>query len=538
MWEALLFQLTFIGIDNMGRILQKQINDFSLGMTNESREPDTRYAQLLKNFDAHTYKRKLVPFRSSEDGDDAGNTSKKKNFCVALRTGTTHSLYALGVKSGATTAEVLYKDLTTGAANDLDDSAWAATGAAAKYQSASGATDFNLFVYYRKVGRIFGAKAGTTIWVYDPAGSADFLEDGTGNSLSLTYTNIAQGLVHSKDDILYVPYDNKIAKNDNGTWTAVALTLPTHLKITSIAEYGNALAIACAPLSGIGESIVYLWNRDETTTVLSQSIPWGEGNLTILEEIEGFLIGVSYIGIFNATAATNFEQKAVFKYYAGSKPITFKELVNETTFDNSPNDIPLAKQKVNNYLYFSMKITLNGVIQHGIWKIGRTKSGTFSLVMDRTWNNDVVPVAADEVFSFILVGDYMFIAYSDGGTQDVSKTDDAATFTATAVYETIILDFDDSSITKKLLSVTVMSEALPAAGQIVVKYKKEAETSFTTILTNTTDNSVRKTAINIESSGDQLPTFKELTLRVESTGKAVITGLKIKAEVIFDDIIN
>src|SRR3990167_2699762 len=346
MWEALLFQLTFIGIDNMGLLITKKINDFSLGMTSELRDPDTRYASLLKNFDAHTYKRKLVPFRSSEDGDDAGNTSKKKNFCVALRTGTTHSLYALGVKSGATTAEVLYKDLTTGAANDLDDNAWAATGAAAKYQSSSGATNFNLFVYYAKTGRIYGARAGTQIWAYDPAGSVDFAD----SHQALTYTNIAQGIVHSKDDILYIPYDNKIAKNDNGSWTATALPLPTHLKINSICEYGNYLAIACAPLSGVGESIVYLWNRDETTTVLSQAIPWGEGNLTIFEEIEGFLIGVSYPG----NSSINFEQKAVFKYYAGSKPITFMELVNETTF--AAADIPIAKQKVNNYLHFLLTI--------------------------------------------------------------------------------------------------------------------------------------------------------------------------------------
>ena len=525
----------------MGLLIHKKINDFSLGITNELRDPDTRYASLLKNFDAHTYKHKLVPFRSSEDGDDAGNTSKKKNFAIALRTGTTHSLYALGVKSGATTAEVLYKDLTTGAANDLDDNAWAATGAAAKYQSSSGATDFNLFVYYRKVGRIFGAKAGTTIWVYDPAGTADFLENGTGNSLTVTYTNIAQGLVHSKDDILYVPYDNKIAKNDNGTWTAVALTLPSHLKITSISEYGNSLAIACAPLSGIGESIVYLWNRDETTTVLSQSIPWGEGNLTILEEIEGFLVGISYVG----TSAITFEQKAVFKYYAGSKPITFKELVNETTFStSSPNDIPLAKQKVNNYLYFSMKITLNGVIQHGVWKIGRTKSGTFSLVMDRTWNNDTVAVAADEVFSFILVGDFMFIAYSDGGTHDVSKTDDTNLHAITSVYETVIINDGDASITKKLSGITVLHQALAANGSVVVKYKKDEETSFTTILTNTTLNSLRKSAINIESSGATLPTYKEITFRVESTAAVagttgnigVITGLKYKSETVDNDI--
>ena len=68
-----------------------------------------------------------------------------------------------------------------------------------------------------------------------------------------------------------------------------------------------------------------------------------------------------------------------------------------------------------------MKITLNGTIEHGVWKIGRTKSGTFSLVMDRTWNNDVAPVAADIVFGFILIGDFMLVAYEDGGTHAISK---------------------------------------------------------------------------------------------------------------------
>src|SRR3990167_10474474 len=272
----------------MGKVFEQKIDRFDKVIINDPRIDDSRYSQLIKNFDAHTYPKKLVPYRSSESGDTAASTSKKQNFCVALRTGTTYSLYALGVKSGADTAEVLYKNLTQASANDLIDGGWQATGAAAKYQSASGVTNFNLFVYYAKVGRIFGAKAGTTIWVYDPAGSADFLEDGTGNSRSITYTNIAQGLVHSKDDNLYIPYDNKIAKNDNGSWTAVALTLPSHFKITSISEYGNYLAVACSPLSGVGESIVYLWNRDETTTILSQSIPWGEGNLTVLEEIEGY----------------------------------------------------------------------------------------------------------------------------------------------------------------------------------------------------------------------------------------------------------
>ena len=535
----------------MGRIIQKQINDFSLGMTNDSREPDTRYAQLIKNFDAHTFQRKLVPFRSSESGDDAPTTSLKKNFAVALRTGTTYSLYALGVVSGTTRAEILYKDLTTGVANDLDDNAWVATD---KNQSANTFSNwFELFVFYRKTGLIYGARgtsatAGTAIWAYDPAGSADFAE----SSLTVTFTQIGQGLVHSKDDILYVPYYNnagaagaksRIAKNDNGVWTAAALSLPDHLIPISISEYGNYLAIGCRPASGVGESIVYLWNRDETTTVLSQSIPWGEGNLTILEQVEGFLIGVSYIGVFNATAATNFEQKAVFKYYAGSKPITFQELTNETTFDDSPNDIPIAKQKVNNYLYFSMKITLNGVIHHGIWKIGRTKSGTFSVAMDRTWDNDTAPVAADEVFGFILIGDYMFIAYEDGGTHAISKTSDTNLHAATAIYETVILNDGDSSTTKKLLGATVMHEPLGSNGTVTLRYKKDEETSFTTILTNTTNDSLRASTINVDG-GATLPTYKEITFRIESAASVaettgdigIITGLKWRSEIIEDDI--
>lgn len=516
----------------MGRKLPPQIiREFSLGMTNEPREADTRYAQLIKNFDAHTFKNKLVPFRSSESGDDAPTTSKKKNFAVALRTGSTYSLYALGVKSGVTNAEVLYKDLTTGAANDLDDNAWANT---ANNQSTNTFSWFELFVFYKKTGLIYGARgtsatAGSAIWAYDPTGVAAFAESST----TISFTNLAQGLVHSKDDILYVPYDNKIAKNDNGSWTNVALTLPSHLRIRSISEYGNYLAIACAPLSGVGESIVYLWDRNETTTVLSQSIPWGEGNLTILEEIEGYLIGVSYVG----TSSINFGQKAVFKYYAGSKPITFMELVNDTTF--SAADTPIMKQKVNNYLYFFMTITLNGVVQQGIWKIGRTKSGTFSIVMDRTPNNDTA-LTSGNLYGFYLIGDYMFIAYDSSSTHAVSKTNDTNLNAVTAVYETVIINDGDSSTTKKLYGVTLISEPLPANGSIVLKYKKDQETSFTTILTNTTANSIRKSAV------DSLPQYKEITFRIESTAAVagttgdigVPTGIKWVSEVIPDDIYN
>ena len=64
----------------MGKIYETIITDFSKGMTNDPREKDTRYAQLIKGFDAHTYPRKLVPLRDSESGDSAASTSKKPAY--------------------------------------------------------------------------------------------------------------------------------------------------------------------------------------------------------------------------------------------------------------------------------------------------------------------------------------------------------------------------------------------------------------------------------------------------------------------------
>jgi hypothetical protein len=52
----------------------------------------------------------------------------------------------------------------------------------------------------------------------------------------------------------------------------------------------------------------------------------------------------------------------------------------------------------------------------------------------------------------------------------------------------------------------------------------------------TTDNAVRHTALNIETSGANLPTYKEIQFRVESTGGAVVTGLKFLPEKVPDDL--
>src|SRR3990167_651299 len=273
----------------MAKIRERYFERFDGGMVNDPRDPAAGACRVVTNFDILTNPRKLIPYRNSEDGDSAAATSRKQNFCIALRTGTTYRLYSLGVKSGATTAEVLMKDLTTSGDDDLADNTWLTPN---NNQSSAGATNFNLFIFYPKTTLIYGARAGTHIWAFDPTSVAGWAD----THQALTYTNIAQGLVHPKDDILYIPYDNKIAKNDNGSWTTVALTLPSHLYITSICEYGNYLAIGCRPLSGQGDSQVYLWDRDSSLTTISESLNWGRGNLEILGVVDGLLVGISLTG--------------------------------------------------------------------------------------------------------------------------------------------------------------------------------------------------------------------------------------------------
>ena len=71
---------------------------------------------------------------------------------------------------------------------------------------------------------------------------------------------------------------------------------------------------------------------------------------------------------------------------------------------------------------------------------------------------------------------------------------------------------------------------LPAAGSVVLKYRKDEETSYTTIFTHTTDNSLSHSAINIESSGATLPEYREIQFRIESTGNAEITSFSFVYE--------
>src|SRR3990167_3807719 len=334
----------------MGKIVTNTIKRFDSGVQSDIRSPRNG-AQMVKNFDIITHTSSLKPTPNSEEGNDTQEREIQRfNFVGS-------TLYGLGVDEGTAFAQIYTKtDFTAGAWNTPTNST-----------STSGATSFELFAPYKYGGNLYfyGAKAGSTIWRSIVGTSF------TESYQSLTYTTIRQGLVHSKDDVLYIPYDNKIAKDNAGSWTAAALTLPSYLSIESICEFGNYLAILA---SDSRRSFVYLWDRDSSLTTLSDSIDIGYGYYQIMEEHEGTLVVIGEVG-----------KMLVIKHYVGAAG--FANLFELPTTGGDPL-YASHKQKTRDRIYFAATLTIDGTAQQGVWAFGRSREGELCLSLEATANND------------------------------------------------------------------------------------------------------------------------------------------------------
>lgn len=525
------------------------INRFDGGISNDPRDPRENVARMVSNYNIILNPRKMSPYRSVEDKNVNQATDTIRNFAVARFSATASRLYGLGrISSTDNRAEVLFKALTSGVANDLDDSDWSTM---TNGSSATGIlTHFDLFVFYRRNNRIYGARDGSQLWSVLADDSSAFEDTSDAADGNIAYTHIAQGLVHSKDDILYIPYYNDAAalggrsriasKNGSAAWTPSALSLPDHLVPVSICEYGNFIAIGCAPITGEGDSIVYLWDRNASLPTLSESINWGPDVLRILEYVDGELIGISQsggatgavqpvsgsvvAGGVSPRAASALQDRVIFRRLVGNRAEQFMEITRDSTdTDNVGNTVvPIAKQKINNRLFFLMLIEIDSVIRDGLWSVGKNQNGEWTLIHEQTTNNNTALTTGDVPENFIVIDDFRFITYRASGTWAMRGTNEGATaFAHNSDYITKRFNLGDSSMRKDLVEVTVTHEPLPANASVEVAYRINEETAFTTILTSDTDNDISRMAVNIESSGAALPKdYSEIQFRIRSTGGA------------------
>lgn len=548
-------------------------------MTNFLRGISLDYARLVQNFDIVSDPTKMVPYRDfTADVFDTGLSATNNKLCKFLSAKTPANdatqQYALGVVSGSTRAKIFQKST---AASGF----WIASATAE--DSATGMNE-NLFIEYQ--GTIWGANT-SNLWSYEIA-SGIF----TSAARAITFTGIFQGLVHSKDDILYIPYYNSTAayiasKNGAGAWNLTALTLPTNMIPISICEFGNYLAIGCKSRNiQSAKSIVYLWDRDSIFNDVTETIDFGFESLEMIEELDGVLVGVSFFAN-TSTEAITLNPKMIFKYYGGGPtrakqfleiPLTSATINNgELPTINNTDGVVVIKQKINNRLLFLASVEINNARIDGLWSITRLVDDSLAVYVDRLINNDTA-ITSCEPKGFLKFGDYVVVSFEDNGVYKANVTINAATYTSqTAKFETIILG--ESYLKYKLKSIGVMTEPLPSGGTVVLSYKKDAETAWTQIFSNTTVTagsfvvgteytilSVETTdftaigasantvgvvfiasgvgsgtgvaartplfheAINIESSGATLPSFNEIQFQIKSTGGAVIIGFWTQAE--------
>ena len=388
----------------MGKIFETIISRFDGGMVNDPRDPTLNVCQLSKHFDNFTKRYALTPYKDSEDIIAA--TQLVNGLQSFLMYG--GNMFALGTKS----QDLGYAYILRNTAINTGDG-W---GQPTNGEDSAGSTRFNLFIEYK--GILYGYD--TAIWSYN-IGTTTF----DGAAQALTATSITQGLIHSKNDILYIVYSTAtnayvMRKNGAAAFETTALTLPIGFMPTHSSEDGNYLAI-----NGImpnGKFMTYFWDMSATSWEDSKTIEWGEGTYVssynphnfIMEKLDGYLVSVSVEGSENP--------KLVFRKSYGELQQKFREI----PIDSAQAGAIVGGQKYNNRLFFGLNAASpdNATDDYtGIWSVGRNEDGVFTVNFDRLPNNDTIP---DSVKGFIIVQDYVYISHLTGATYSLSKTNDQA----------------------------------------------------------------------------------------------------------------
>jgi hypothetical protein len=184
--------------------------------------------------------------------------------------------------------------------------------------------------------------------------------------------------------------------------------------------------------------------------------------------------------------------------------------------------------------------TYAGLYQYAIARFGRDDSSipmsfSFYKTLDFTSARTIDGALTNNDFTIIesIVGgatteERSVLAFINSATsQTTSFLSSSSTYTAQpGVLETCILNGGETYKNKQFI-VTVEFAPLPTAGQVVCKYRKDNELTWTTIFTETTDGAIEHTSELIDPTGLSLPTCRELSLRFELTGGAELTGWNV-----------
>jgi hypothetical protein len=492
----------------MSKITTISISSFNGGISDDVREENTSKFQVTRHFDVFSNPTRLTPYRSLEaDTHDGSTSTGMKAYLVQdyVYASASAKLYGLGQTGGGLTKIAYKADATQGN--------WTLPASS----EGNGAVKNGCLIEYKDY--LFGFQGTNQIFKWGLLSGTPSITD-SASTTGVTITSVAQGLVF--EDYLYLPYNNKIWRaTDATTFSDAYLTLPTNVKITSLTAYGKYIAIAVAPISNYnGVSKVLLW--DGTSTEIQESIDWGEGELRILETIEGMLVGVTDRYLNSATGAGR--GSMIVQIYQGGAPQVVKEVFTQALTGKS---IPLSKAVKNNRVFWAAKIMTNAAgteYREGVWSFGRKNVNyPFALSLDIIDEN----INSSGIQAFGMAGNFFFITHSNDGSID--KTSASAVYSFSSVYESQVLNFGDVHSDKTLLSLKVSFRRLANGESLTAKYRVDGTSAWTTIGTHSTTDTLSYTFLG--ASGNAFASGREYEIRLESTGGLEITGLSLQARI-------
>lgn len=477
---------------------ERSITKWFGGLADDSREQVYTEYNLCRHFDTISSPNVLLPYRDYEN-------QTATDFFIGNFVFSGGILYGLGRNTADTKTKLFYLN------GSLPDGTWTAatTGEATNV----GANTYEMFGDYKAF--LYGIRASSSLWRYEIA--TNTFSEAFG-ALSATVTTAAPPIVAADDDF-YIPYNNRLASVDSsGTFTATAFLLPDDLVITSLANYGDFLAIATRPKNFRGsQSKVFLWNLIDADP--TQIIIWGDENLQVIETIDNQIVGAS---ISNNTSLF-IEQVLFGKTWSGGDVTTFKEI----KLDSTGYAMSVIKQFINNRLYFIVNAGGSG-LYNAVWNIGRKDERyPWQIVPDRQLSNAGVN---DSPNAFYIVGDYVWIATITADVIIRTNDDSTPTFTITSFVNTQRYNGDNPAKRWQLVGISASFTPLTGTGGIVVKYRKDEETNFTTLFTASTANLMYYALTRSAFPAGSIPKFNEIQFRIESTGNNKPTSLWFEYE--------
>lgn len=490
--------------------LEIKVNQFNGGIADDPRKVSASEFQSTKHFDIFSQPNRLIPYRSlAADTNDGSTSTGMKQYAVKdfFYASASAKLYALG-QNGSGNTKIVYKaDATTGNYTLPASS------------EGNGAVKNGCFFEYKDYA--WGFQGTNQIFKWGLLSGTPSITNSVATVAS-TITSVANGLI-AADGNAYMAYNNVVVRvaTDTTTITDSAKTVPSTYKITSLENFGSYLAIGCSPISSFnGQSKVFIWNL--SSDLFYETIDWGEGDLRVLGNVEGMLVGVTDRYLNNSVGAG--KGSMVVQAYQGGSAQTLKEIFTQALTGKT---IPTTKIVKNNRLFWAAKIMTNSAgttYDEGIWSFGRKNSSyPFSLTLDQTDEN----ISTSGIQAIGSAANYFFISHSGDGSID--KTSSSSTYTFTSSYESQIFDGGDATLTKRTEKLTIYTAPISSGGSVTMKIKKDNDSSWTTIGSLSTVGAVSRDFTLIESTGASFPTWKEIQVRLESTGGAEITGFKILA---------